>query len=318
MRTKPSRRNKRAFTLIELLVVVAIIALLISILLPSLDRARRSARQVVCSTNLRTQYSAATFYSKDYADNIPRAIQGYSGQFNTEYQTYGTALLNYIGWKGMKNVKLRMQRTVDIPANGDNLWGANFSPFGNDWWRAVLRVQESVPQYQCPDYPNGVDLTENQWTELEGGCPLDYVSSAMPIPYEQSNLDADTDADWIWDKEGSFAGEYGGPQYMAFSKLESFPTGTNQASFIYVTESNISLDWENGATRFHHFFLGSQLPFANLPRIARDQRHPAGLNAAFFDGHVENMDLYKMDVGYPNPRSLRLKWFTVMKDGFHD
>ena len=58
----------RAFTLIELLVVVAIIAVLIAILLPSLARARESAKSVACMSNLRQMGIAAQSYA-DINDN---------------------------------------------------------------------------------------------------------------------------------------------------------------------------------------------------------------------------------------------------------
>ena len=56
------RMRQKAFTLIELLVVVAIIALLIAILLPSLQRAREQAKRVVCMANQAQIVKAMTIY----------------------------------------------------------------------------------------------------------------------------------------------------------------------------------------------------------------------------------------------------------------
>lgn len=65
----PGRRS--AFTLIEVLVVVAIIALLLAILLPSLTRARQVARVTVCKTNLNTMYKGHVFYGADNHQCFP-------------------------------------------------------------------------------------------------------------------------------------------------------------------------------------------------------------------------------------------------------
>jgi len=60
------RSERRAFTLIELLVVVAIIALLVSILLPSLGKAKESARKSLCANNLSQFVRGAIVYASEY------------------------------------------------------------------------------------------------------------------------------------------------------------------------------------------------------------------------------------------------------------
>lgn len=65
---KTHKASGRAFTLIELLVVIAIIALLISLLLPSLGAARKTARTVICQSNLKQQGAAIQMRLDDQKD----------------------------------------------------------------------------------------------------------------------------------------------------------------------------------------------------------------------------------------------------------
>jgi prepilin-type N-terminal cleavage/methylation domain-containing protein/prepilin-type processing-associated H-X9-DG protein len=62
-----TRGHKSAFTLIELLVVVSIIALLVALLLPGLQRAKEQARSAVCASNLRQLVIANAAYASDYS-----------------------------------------------------------------------------------------------------------------------------------------------------------------------------------------------------------------------------------------------------------
>ena len=62
---------QKGFTLIELLVVISIIALLVSVLLPSLREARFQAKKLICVTNLRSIGLAIHAYASDHNDTIP-------------------------------------------------------------------------------------------------------------------------------------------------------------------------------------------------------------------------------------------------------
>ncbi|MFG0249427.1 MAG: type II secretion system protein [Phycisphaeraceae bacterium JB051] len=72
-------KRQQAFTLIELLVVISIIALLISILLPSLAAARSTARRVICMNNIRQLGMSFEMYAEDNHRTWPgRAGWGWS------------------------------------------------------------------------------------------------------------------------------------------------------------------------------------------------------------------------------------------------
>jgi len=83
-------RRGGGFTLIELLVVVGIIAVLVSILLPALNRARESAKDVMCKNNETQIYKACLMFSVNNQDRLPRGAKVWENYQNNPPQSENT------------------------------------------------------------------------------------------------------------------------------------------------------------------------------------------------------------------------------------
>src|SRR5688500_1349140 len=84
MSVRSDRSRKQGFTLVELLVVIGIIAVLVAMLMPALTKARRSAQQVACMSNMRQIGLAFLTFAANNKGHLP-ACQGALGPYADAY-----------------------------------------------------------------------------------------------------------------------------------------------------------------------------------------------------------------------------------------
>jgi prepilin-type N-terminal cleavage/methylation domain-containing protein/prepilin-type processing-associated H-X9-DG protein len=143
-------RQKKAFTLIELLVVISIIALLLSILMPGLQKAKESAKGIVCRSNLKQWGVCYYLYSQDYNGKLPEFDPA------TYRITYVESLRPYYG-------DINKMRTCPTAAKVDpslEVTPGNPSYFGSTLkaWKLDTTVHWSDPD----DWGIG-SYAENSW-----------------------------------------------------------------------------------------------------------------------------------------------------------
>jgi prepilin-type N-terminal cleavage/methylation domain-containing protein len=186
MRHVKNGKGRSGFTLIELLVVVAIIALLISILLPSLARARELAKRTTCAANVSGIGKGLFTYANEGNQGMPIAAH----QTTTNK---GVSAVTYVRMIGSKRGQ------INNPAAGETFTTENQMSTVRNLWTLVRNGGSTPASFICPsseDMKNDEDNPQDFWDFGKGemlaqGAPGDPVlgwkqcSYGYQIPYGQ-------------------------------------------------------------------------------------------------------------------------------------
>jgi prepilin-type N-terminal cleavage/methylation domain-containing protein len=241
---KPWRRQvRRAFTLIELLVVIAIIAILASMLLPAIGKARGSARTIACLNILKQYGMVMPMYNSDEDGWFPWTDNPVSGTYVSidDGQTYTKANIYHAGfWQTMVGY---------MPNEG---------PWYDDWeFKTTMPVwpQEDVISinYTCPEnvsrYERGVyDDAANPWD----------FRPARGGGYQHA-------ARFAWDRHTQAVAEAAGKR-----KLERLP---QPESYFFLHELGFSYERYDLPGLSKHHFSGWNLAFLDGHANTQHTRH---------------------------------------------
>ena len=305
-----SRRHESGFTLVELLVVIGIIALLISMLLPALNKARRAAKTVQCSANIRSILQGMQIYAAQNNGSIPGSPHT-SSRFI--YNDLNTATQN----PAFSNTNCPSVISIsDWASPIAKVMGLRFEEGASGAERAArYEYLRDAPPFLCPE--NEVLAPPFGTPTFTIGRMVSYNTS-LHFLLTRNNTRSNSGGaisrticrlDWnvpeSYNVKVSKVGDASRKIYIADGGKFSNPNTVPDASLSYTTSLGGIFSDQGAPFRFTNSWNRGLAP-RNTPQPAGTResrlfafRHGANtykgaadtfrLNVGFFDGHVETM-----------------------------
>lgn len=322
------RSSKRAFTLIELLVVIAIIALLIGILLPALGAARATARSLVDQSQLRTLGQGQNFYASENDDLYSCATTSGWGGHVGEKRGSRNIMQNYEGSTTATTptqIYDFISPTIGEELGLPDIRAERVANIVNDFKDpAAIEFANIFPGSSGGDIDDFEDYidTKGGYRQISYLMPGAFSMWGTPAPGGFIPGSGITEGDeGRWEKVyGNVPASWGGTDGPAASAIASnvktpngFRNRINQvgpspSQKIVVADGTryvdntkaLDFDASAGAGTFGIFTSGTPQYTRNVAygasgpgqpfNLPLSFRHPGNsLNAAFFDGHTENL-----------------------------
>jgi prepilin-type processing-associated H-X9-DG protein/prepilin-type N-terminal cleavage/methylation domain-containing protein len=317
-----TRTTKNGFTLVELLVVIGIIALLISILLPALSKARETANRTACASKLHFIMTAAQLHRQDHADYYPLVGVIMPGlQPNTledpdmkKYDYYsgtpsGASIGGFNGY-GPPTPLLPRQLAnftdaIATEMSGSKALYSTGGPMaivgGNDWQAGMLNPSGVAKYFLCPSHVSApVDITPTPHIAMTFNKTLGYMQVPQSYIFNEYVLGWDDAYGHLRGKASlirqpgmtMFAADGGGGNSGGFHGSAGAIGQPMCTVYNLTTVAPVTLaDAFNAGTGVSG--VNKAGDYANFDL----RRHRGKMNIAFCDGHVECRDIGTAAIG---------------------
>lgn len=264
------RRRRGGFTLVELLVVVSIIALLIAILLPSLSRARKQAKSLLCLSNQRQLAQGWHMYAIQNNDiSLPGRFAKLSG---------GSS--NPANWFDVGNGKKYRPRWVATMGEQVGIFAFNQPSTSDD------RQDYDNKVYACPAVPKWIDERNYAY-----GYNHQFLGNGRKTEGKFHNFPVNLSS--IRSLSGTVLGADCLGTAAGVAQHERKPYNNSGTDFAELGNHGWTLDPPR-LTAMSDRGTGDD----GSPRTAVDPRHEKRANAVFCDGHAETMSPERLGYRY--------------------